>query len=55
MGKIVIEVEAGKVIGVYGSEEMEVAVYEDVGSPSDEELDAMDEVVASVPFVLYRA
>ena len=57
MGKIIIEVENGKILAVYGSEEMEVAIYEDLNTKNltDEEEDFLDEEAASVPYILYRA
>jgi len=57
MSRIIIEVENGKIIGVYGSEEMEVTIYEDLSikNLTDEEEDFLDEEIATVPYVLYRA
>lgn len=56
MNKVVIEISNGKILGVYGSEDMELIIYEDMDDTilADEELDAIDEVVASVPYVLYQ-
>lgn len=57
MGRIIIEVENGKIMGVYGNEQMEVTIYEDLLAKnlSDEEQDFLDEETATVPYVLYRA
>lgn len=55
MGRIVIEIDNGKIIGVYGSDEMEVIIYEDlnINHLSSKGKDVLDEVVASVPYILY--
>ena len=56
--KIVIEVQDGKVLSVYGSvDAVEVKVYENLNDRklTDEEEDAMELEVASVPYILYRA
>lgn len=53
MSKIVIEVKDGKILGIYGSEEMEVVIYEDLKDLSDEQFDELDEEIATVPYVLY--
>lgn len=56
--KIVIDMVDGKVFGVYGDYdgEVEVEIYEDIDTSkmTDEELDALDDEVATVPFVYYR-
>lgn len=54
MGRIVIEVKEGKILGVYGSEEMEVIIHEDLKDLSDEQLDQLDEEIATVPYILYQ-
>lgn len=56
MNKVVIEISNGKILGVYGSEDMELIIYKDMDNTilADEELDAIDEVIASVPYVLYQ-
>ena len=55
--KIAIEVVNGKVTAVHSDHngEVEVAVYEDLDASkmTDEELDALDNEVASVPNLLY--
>ena len=52
MTKVVIEVKNGKVIGVFGNEPLEVSVYADIDTSklSDEALDELDEITASVPY-----
>lgn len=56
--KIVIELVNGKVNGVYSNYdgEVEVNIYEDVdiSKVTDEEIDILDNEVASVPYTLYR-
>ena len=56
--KIVIELVNGKVNGVYSDYdgEVEVNIYEDVdvSKMTDEEIDILDNEVASVPYTLYR-
>ena len=54
--KVVIEVENGRVVGVYGSApDIQVKVYEDLNVEllTGEEVDALDIEQSSVPFVLY--
>lgn len=52
MAKVVIEIKDNKIIGVFGSEPLEVSVYRDIDirNLTDEELDRMDEIAASVPY-----
>ena len=56
MSRIIIEIENGKILGVYGSEPIEVTIYEDLTKKnlSDEQQDFLDEEVSTVPYVLYR-
>ena len=53
--KVVVEVKDGKVVGVYSDTEGSVEVYYDVNpsTMTDAELDELDDVVASVPYILY--
>lgn len=57
MSKIIIEMENGKIIGIYGNEQIDVTIYEDLKSKnlSDDEQDFLDEEVCSVPYILYRS
>lgn len=52
MTKVIIEVLDGKIVGVYGSEPLEVSIYKDIHTDSmtDEALDRLDEEIASVPY-----
>ena len=56
MSRIIIEIENGKILGVYGNEPIEVTIYEDLKKKnlSDEQQDFLDEEVSTVPYVLYR-
>lgn len=56
MSRIIIEIENGKILGVYGNEPIEVTIYEDLKKKnlSDEQQDFLDEKVSTVPYVLYR-
>ena len=56
MSRIIIEIENGKILGVYGSEPIEVTIYEDLKKKnlSDEQQDFLDEEASTVPYVLYR-
>lgn len=56
MSRIIIEIENGKILGVYGNERIEVTIYEDLKKKnlSDEQQDFLDEEVSTVPYVLYR-
>lgn len=52
MVKVVIEIKDNKIIGVFGSEPLEVSVYRDIDimNMTDEEIDRLDEINASVPY-----
>ena len=56
--KIIIELVDGKVYGVYSDYDgdVEVNIYEDVdvSKMTNEEIDILDNEVASVPYTLYR-
>jgi hypothetical protein len=56
MSRIIIEIENGKILGVYGNERIEVTISEDLKKKnlSDEQQDFLDEEVSTVPYVLYR-
>ena len=55
--KIAIELVNGKVSGVYSdyNEEVETNIYEDfyISKMTDEKVDALDNEVSSVPYILY--
>ena len=52
MAKVVIEMFEGTIVGIYGSEPLEVSIYEDIHTDSmtEMELDRLDEEFASVPY-----
>ena len=54
--KVIIEVKDGKVVGVYSDEEGRAEVFYDIKTSemSDSELDKLDDIVSSVPYVLYN-
>lgn len=55
--KIAIELVNGKVSGIYSdyNGEVEINVYEDIdiSKMTDEEVDALDNEISSVPYTLY--
>ena len=56
--KITVELVNGKVSGVYSDYNWEVGIniYKDIdiSKMTDEEIDALDNEISSVPYILYR-